>query len=329
MSVLSVSMFGRFEIQRDGSTLATSPPRKARELLAYLLLYRRGHPREKLATLLWHEETNQTRAYLRKALWQLRRAFDAEGEATSPVLQSDGDWLQIHPEADLWLDVTVFEDAFAQVRDCPVPAMTADQVESLKRAVDLYAGDLLENWYHDWCLIERERLQDMYLRALDRLARCCEDRGAYETGIQHCLEAHRVDPARERTHRQLMRLRARAGDRTGALRQYERCAEVLEQELGVSPATATQRLHEEILRDEFPASSAGALTASLQGASDRDESSPASEDEITPFGSPSSDDASLQAGLERIRELQSTLAAVQKQIRHDFEAVEVAFEEQS
>jgi len=31
--------------------------------------------------------------------------------------------------------------------------------------VDLYQGDLLEGWYQDWLLCERERLQNMFSRA--------------------------------------------------------------------------------------------------------------------------------------------------------------------
>ena len=328
MSDLTISLFGRLSLRRNGSPLGASPPRKARELLAYLLLYRRGHPREKLATLLWHGDTKQTKAYLRKALWQLRQAFDGGDESTPPILEVDGDWLQVHSEADLWVDVDVFEAAVDEVRDCSVAEMTDEQVQALEQAVGLYGGDLLESWYQDWCLMERERLRDMYLRALDRLARCCEDRGAYETGIQYCLRIHRVDPARERTHRQLMRLRAQAGDRTGALRQYQRCAEILDRELGVNPATATRRLHEKILADEFPPlSSSAGLPVSSSDSSVRTEGGGSSEANPAPSLSRRAEAESLQAGLERIRELQSTLAAVQKQIRHDFEAVEVALEE--
>ncbi|MGH9768785.1 MAG: bacterial transcriptional activator domain-containing protein, partial [Blastocatellia bacterium] len=41
------------------------------------------------------------------------------------------------------------------------------------------------------------------------------------------------DPACERTHQQMMRLKHLAGDRTGAMRQYDRCVKALCQELGV------------------------------------------------------------------------------------------------
>lgn len=331
MAELSVSMFGKLEISRDGVLLDSGPPRKARALLVYLLIHRRAHPREKLATILWHGATKQTKAYLRKALWQLRKSVQTEGDCSSPLIVTDRDWVQIPPGADVWVDVDVFENAFNDVRDCPVSDMTAAHVKALRRAVDLYTGDFLENWYHDWCLQERERLLDVYLRMLDRLASSCEARAMYDVGIDYGLESLRIAPARERTHRQLMRLRAMNGNRTAALRQYERCAEVLEQELGVSPATATQRLHEKILRDTFPSSVAPPNFTSAPGPPRRQHAStPAMQgvsENLGP-GDQAPNVESLEDGLDRIRELQSTLAAVQRRIRHDIEAVEVALQQQ-
>lgn len=324
---LSVSLFGKLQIYRDGARLASVPPKKARALFAYLLIHRRAHPREKLATLLWHGDTSRTKAYLRKALWQLRQSVEPDDEGS--VVQTDGDWVQIHPALDPWVDIAVFEGAFSEARDCAVSEMAPAQVRELKRAADLYTGDLLESWYQDWCLQERERLRDIFLRMLDQLARCCEQQGNYDTGIEYGLRSLRIDPARERTHRQLMRLRARVGDRTGALRQYERCAEVLDRELGVRPATATQRLHEQILNDTFPFSSDDSIytespTASVAGAP-RPEARRLERDRAFPAGAAEVD--SLRDGLDRIRELQRTLATAQRQIRHDIEAVEIALQQ--
>jgi len=252
MSKIHVSMFGKLEVWASGTEVTGSLPRKARELLVYLLLHRRSHPREKLATVLWEHGTAQrTKAYLRKALWQLRDTIEPETETAESMLRADEDWIQIAPEAALWTDVIVFEDVFDEVQDCAVADLSTACVQSLEKAAALYTGDLLENWYEEWCLMERERLRDMFLRMMDRLVRCCEQRGTYDTGIQYGLRLLRIDPARERTHRQLMRLRARAGNRTGALRQYERCAEVLDQELDVRPATATRRLRDQIRADAF------------------------------------------------------------------------------
>jgi DNA-binding SARP family transcriptional activator len=46
-----------------------------------------------------------------------------------------------------------------------------------------------------------------------------------------------------------MRLAYLAGDRTGALRQYERCFQALEEELSVRPGRRTEELHQQILDD--------------------------------------------------------------------------------
>ena len=61
----------------------------------------------------------------------------------------------------------------------------------------------------------------------------------------------KYDPARERTHRQLMRIYYLLGDRTAALRQYERCVGALKRELGVNPERRTVDLHQQIKSDQF------------------------------------------------------------------------------
>ena len=328
MSMFSVSMFGRLRVRQNGEPIEDSIPKKAQELLAHLLLHRRAHPREKLATLLWPRGTTQrAKAYLRKALWQLRQSLDADDADADSVLRVEGDWVQACPAENVSVDVVDFENAFDAVQDCSASEMSASQVRALKCAESLYTGDLLENWYQEWCLTERERLRDIFLRMLDRLVRRCEQDEAYDSGIQYGMRALRIDPARERVHRHLMRLRARAGDRIGALRQYERCADVLERELGVSPSTATRCLHERIQEDRFPEPTNAESDASGS------ESFAWSDSAIDGLGAtrrsdlPEDPDVQhLREGIERIRQLQNTLAAVQQQIRRDVETVEVVLQ---
>jgi DNA-binding SARP family transcriptional activator len=322
-------MFGRLRVHRSGESIEDSIPKKARELLAHLLLRRRAHPREKLATLLWpHGTTQRAKAYLRKALWQLRQSLNADDADADSVLRVEGDWVQACPEDDVDVDVVAFEDAFEAVQDCSPSEMSTLQVQEMKNAVSLYTGDLLENWYQEWCLTERERLRDMFLRMLDRLIRRCEQDEAYDSGIKYGMRALRIDPARERVHRHLMRLRARAGDRIGALRQYERCADVLEQELGVAPSTATQCLHERIQEDQFPEPTEAGADASESESSIRQAGGIDESETVRASDPPADPDVQhLREGVERMRQLQSTLAAVQQQIRRDVETVEVVLQE--
>ena len=249
MTLLSIQLFGKFTIQADGKRLGGIDSRKVQELLAYLLVYRdRPHPRESLAELLWEaSSTAQSKKYLRQALWQMQQLLPkAEAE---PLIRIEPDWIRISPEASYWLDVAEFESAFAEAQGIPGHQLGEAVAASLDRAAALYRGDLLAGWYSDWCLYERERLQNMWLAMLDKLMSFCEASGQYEAGLAYGTRVLRDDRARERTHRRLMRLAYLAGDRTGALRQYERCVQALEEELSVRPSRQTEELHQQILDD--------------------------------------------------------------------------------
>lgn len=243
---LSISLFGRLQIEDEEGACHEAASSKACELLAYLLLNRqRSHPREKLASILWGRvRTDSSKAYLRKALWKLRKVLDREDRPF--LLSVDREWVGLNPEAEYTLDVEEFEKAFSEVRDIPPSRLESVHVDTLCRCARLYRGDLLENLYRDWCAMDRQRLQNFYLIALDKLTDYYEHHGQYDAGLQWAHRALQVDPARECTHRRIMRLRYRAGDRTGALRQYRKCRDVLDDHLELAPTTETETLRDRI-----------------------------------------------------------------------------------
>ena len=59
-----------------------------------------------------------------------------------------------------------------------------------------------------------------------------------------------MDRYSEAGHRELMRCEARLGDRGKALALYRKLVELLDEELGSSPASETVALYEDILRGE-------------------------------------------------------------------------------
>ncbi|MCX6047157.1 MAG: BTAD domain-containing putative transcriptional regulator [Chloroflexi bacterium] len=246
---LAVSLFGKFSVQFDDHAFAHLDSCKVQELFCYLLLHRdRAHPRENLASLLWSEvSTAQSKSYLRKTLWQLQTALDAPANvATEAILCVDPHWVQLNSSADLWLDAAIFEHSFTLCQGLDGPTLETQQVQMLQEAVSLYNGDLLQGWFQEWCLYERERFQQMVLIMLDKLITYCEAHGEYESGISYGKRILQYDPAHERTHRQLMRLYYLVGDRTEAIRQYERCVALLSKELNVGPARKTLALYEQL-----------------------------------------------------------------------------------
>jgi DNA-binding SARP family transcriptional activator len=253
MSTVRISLFRQFCVQRQKQPLPGLESQKAQELLAYLLLYRqRPFTREQLASLLWPDSpAAQARQYLRQNLWQLQSAVGGNGQSPPNALISvEGEWIQASLASGAWLDVAEFENAYALVKGVPGKALNQNTAHQLQRAVELYRGDLLEEWYYDWCLFERERLQNIYFAVLDKLIAYCEATQAYEAGMAYGSEILRRDRARERTYRWLMRLCWLAGDRTRALRYFQRCEEVLREELGVTPSQQTRSLYWKIQRDQ-------------------------------------------------------------------------------
>lgn len=254
MARLSVCLFGKLSLQCNGRSVPGFEARKIQQLLCYLLVHRdHPHPREVLAGLFWGDHsTDQSKKHLRQTLWQLQSALDQKRESSngSSLLTVDAGWVDLHSGVELWLDVAEFEKGFKPVQDIQGCDLDPEKAQLLEQAAHLYRGDLLEGWYDDWCLFERERLQNIYLAMLDKLMGYCEAHKQYETGILHGFRILFFDRAREHTHQHLMRLQYLAGNRTAALRQYERCSAALDEELGVKPAKFTHALYEQIREDK-------------------------------------------------------------------------------
>jgi DNA-binding SARP family transcriptional activator len=254
MSTLRIHLFGKFCVRRNERVVDGFDARKVQELFCYLLLHRNHSlPRETLASILWPETTTaQSKKNLRQTLWQLQSALASQNEYVNDrLLLVETDWVQLNSEVNLWLDVAVFEQAFNGVQKTPGQELNRSTVQVLQDTVQLYQGPLLEGWYQDWCLLERERLQSMYLAMLDKLMSYCEVHHDFETGLLYGMRIMCYDRARERTHRRMMRLYYLLGDRAEALRQYERCAAALDEELGVSPSKSTIAIYRQIQADQL------------------------------------------------------------------------------
>jgi DNA-binding SARP family transcriptional activator len=241
-------------MQRSDRVVESPVPTKVQELFTYLLLHRhRSLSREAIAALLWRDTLNgQPKKNLRQALWQLQAVVDAQVDRGEPeVLVVEADWVHVNPASAFWLDVAVFEEALDVTAGISGDRLDPRRAEVLVGAASLYRGDLLEGCYQDWCLFERERLQNAYLTILDKLMVRSLASGAYEAGMAYGERVLRVDRAHERTHRRLMRMQYLDGDRTAALAQYERCVSALREELGVAPAQRTTALYEQICADRL------------------------------------------------------------------------------
>jgi DNA-binding SARP family transcriptional activator len=300
MPSLTIRLFGKFSAELDGQRLPGLDGGKLQDLFCYLLLNRRRPlSREVLASLLWGDSpTAQSKKYLRQALWQLQNVLGlSERKLNNRLLVIDADWVNVNTQADYWFDVSEFERSFGEAQGAKGQHFEPDAAERIARAVDLYRGELLEGCYDEWCLVERERLQNMYLMMLDKLMVYAETAEQFDAGIDYGARILACDRAREHTHRRLMRIYYLSGDRTSALRQYDRCVAALNEELGVKPARKTALVFEQIRSDLLDPTVSG----DAQGASI----------------------SQIREALGRLRQVKTALVDFHRHIKHDIQALEV------
>ncbi|NLD42267.1 MAG: SARP family transcriptional regulator, partial [Chloroflexi bacterium] len=252
MPHLALALFGPLRLSTtDGSEIPVSAD-KARALLAYLAVESgQPHRRESLAGLLWPGYTEHSaRQSLSQALFVLNRVL-------APALNGDPSPLSIsRMEVQLdcsgcSLDAGTFEQRLAEAmhHGHPFGSPCDECAHSLAEALALYRGEFLTGFslrdcpeFEEWLLLQRERYHRLAVEAAAALARSREG----DEGLAHARRWVALDPLDEGAHRRLMALLALAGHRTLALTQYEACAHVLREELGVEPEPATRALFERI-----------------------------------------------------------------------------------
>ncbi len=247
MSQLKLYLFGNPRVEVNGALVDLSR-RKVMAMLAYLAMTRQSQRRDALVGLLWPESgQQQARSSLRRELHGLIRLIGEGWLATTR------ETIEINPDANVWVDVEEF-------RQLATNAEQEDNatVDALSRAIELYQGDFLAGFtlsdcpdFDDWQFFETDALRREAAAILERLVAHYESLGTFEQAIVYARKWLSHDMMHEPVHRKLMRLFALAGQQAAAIRQYDECVRIMDEELGVPPEDETTELFEAIRTRKF------------------------------------------------------------------------------
>jgi DNA-binding SARP family transcriptional activator len=215
---------------------------RPRELLVYLLMHPDGRTKEQVGLAFWPDASPaQLRNNFHVTLHRLRRTLGSPDWVTLT-----GERYQVNPELVTEFDVLEFEREVIAARRA-LKRQENGATMRLEQALTRFRGDFLDGEpAGDWHLEHRDRLQRIYVDALMELGTrmMADDRHA------KAAEAFRRVLARDELHeealRALMRCHAMLGERTQALRLYQRFADRLREELDTSPGAETKRLFERL-----------------------------------------------------------------------------------
>jgi DNA-binding SARP family transcriptional activator len=206
-------------------------PRAVQRLVAHLCLYHRP-TRTATAGHLWPDvPEDNAHGSLRSALWRLNKA--APG-----LIEMSGSALGL--AADVQVDVRHLEQ---WARRAIAPATGPEDVAVPDAAL---LGELLPGWYDDWILLERERLRQLRLQALEAVAARLASLGRHCEALQAAHAAVRAEPLRESAHRTVVSVHLSEGNVAEAVRAYEFFRTMLQDELGVPPTEQMTRLVQHI-----------------------------------------------------------------------------------
>lgn len=220
-----VQLLGGFGLFHYGTAASTTPA--TGRLIAYLA-FRRTVCREAVCAALWPDSPpERAAANLRSTLWRINRNHP-------PLLRVAAGALALHVEVEV--DAHLLARSARTLIGPPAADRTAASYRlAMDRTVDC-DGELLSGWYDDWVLLERERLRQLRLHALEAAAlQLCDD-GRYGQAIDVAFEVVRIDPLRESAHRAVIHVHLREGNVAAAVRRYEELTRVLRVDLGIDPS---------------------------------------------------------------------------------------------
>ena len=198
-------------------------PEGSKQLLAFVALRRRRVDRRHTAGTLWPDGDEERAAgNLRSALWRLRRAG-------IDVLLADKWSLALRP--GVLVDVHLMDQWASRL--IGGTATAADLAVSPSWADVL---DLLPGCYDDWVLVERERLRQRMLHALEELSRRLAGAGRYADAVEAAIVAIGAEPLRESARRVLIEAHVAEGNLSEARRIWREYRDLVHRELGVGPS---------------------------------------------------------------------------------------------
>lgn len=209
-----LQLLGSWLLSCDGCALEV--PVGTQRVLTLLAL-RGPMTRTNIAGVLWPDVDDRTASgRLRTMLWRLADGRELVRSRTGELLLA----------ATIGLDVDNLRDAARSIE------FGDDDVGD----THLLETDLLPGWYDDWLVVDRERIRQVRLHALESLSGIRLRQGRHADAVDTALAAVACEPLRESAHRAVVRAHLAQGNKAEAHRHFARFRQMLRDELGVAPS---------------------------------------------------------------------------------------------
>lgn len=244
---------GPFRALLNNRLIENWPSKKGKSIFAYLLLnHKKKIFRDVLMDIFWQKSSpDSARNCLNVTIHGLRRVLEEIHRKSEYILFKD-ECYYFNPEIEIWFDVEEFRKTWQNAQNIEHNFKLSAAVSEYERAASIYKGEFLEDEiYGSWSSLDRENLKEIYLVILDKISEFYILSKKHSEAIGLCEKILEKDNCREDIHRRLMLSYYRIGQRDKAIKQFQKCVEVLKEELEVKPSSETTNLFEQLKRDSL------------------------------------------------------------------------------
>lgn len=140
-------------------------------------------------------------------------------------------------------DSDEFEETLSLARRYLSDGFVEEAKHYFDKAVSIYKGDYLEEYtYEDWIIDERERLKNVFTKALTDYAEILAKEGCYLEAAEVLEKTPRTEVLDDQFIYKLVNYYILARSRSKAIRRYQHYRSVMISELGIEPDSSIERL---------------------------------------------------------------------------------------
>lgn len=254
MDTLEISMLGEVRVFWNGKNITENLSSKAIAIVCLLSIDpKKSYSREKLINYFWDASNDDAGKYnLRYSLWSIRKILKID-ENNESIISTVKDKCKINPKVEVITDICELDEILTLLEE----ENKDDYIEKLESARAYFSGEFLEGVYlkkclefNDWVFYMREKYQRMYLDMLHSLSRAYVLGKNYLKAIEVLEVMIRLNPLQEELYVEIIQIYLKMGNRKKALYQYQKCCDMLRDELNVSPMKSTKEIYQKIIELE-------------------------------------------------------------------------------
>ncbi|WP_066067569.1 BTAD domain-containing putative transcriptional regulator [Neobacillus soli] len=224
---------------------------KAKELFQLLITLNELIAKDEIIQILWpYQDKKSADRDFKVALNSLHHVLEPSRKARAApfFIIREGMFYGLNPHAVIEVDTAQFQ---VWIQEGLNESDHEKTIYFLEKGLTLYQGDYLpDRRYDDWCISKRESLLVYFLRGAEKMAQLMVRTENYDAAIYWCEKILDRDRTWEESYRLLMYCYYRKNNRPKAMKWFQKCTEVLENELGVTPLEPTKHMYRMIIESE-------------------------------------------------------------------------------